>query len=129
MFNALPAFGTATASDLSPGDADTHEDFLKQLSLGGFDKVLESIGEYFEWDGLVAYHLSFMGVLHCAGGYVHHHDFSGTPDKAFNINVPLITLDGASPRLKIRTTRQEANGMGMTRRRSSLIMQGTPLGE
>jgi hypothetical protein len=95
---------------ISPGDAATHEDFLKQLSLGGFDKVLESIGEYFELDGLVAYHLSFMGVSHCTGGYVHH-NLSGTHGKAFNIIVPLITVDGATPaELKIEDTDDQTGG-------------------
>jgi hypothetical protein len=115
-----PGFWDSNMHWISPGDAATHEDFLKQLSLGGFDKVLESIGEYFELDGLVAYHLSFMAVSHCVRGYVHH-DFSGTQGKAFNIIVPLITVDGTSPELEIKDTDDQTGGYRYVYDEASII--------
>ena len=94
---------------ISPGDAESHNDFLKQLSLGGFDDVLKSIGEYYKLDGLVAYHLSFLAVSHCVRGYVHR-DFSGTGGKAFNIIIPLMVATVTSPELEIEDDHDQTGG-------------------
>jgi hypothetical protein len=45
-------------------------------------------------------------VSHCARGYVDH-DFSGTHGKAFNVILPLITVDGTSPELEIEDTDEQ----------------------
>ena len=94
---------------ISPGDENTHEAFLQQMFSGGFYGMLESIGEYFQLRGLVAYHLAFMGVSHCVRGYVHH-DFAGTNGKAFNIIIPLITVDGTGPELEIEDVDDQFGG-------------------
>lgn len=85
---------------VSPADESTHNDFLRVLGAGGFDCVLESIGNYFELEALSAYHLSFIGVSHCEKGFVHA-DVNDSGRKAFNIIIPLMLEDDAGPELEI----------------------------
>ena len=85
---------------ISPFDERTHEDYLKVLSKGGFDQVLESIGKQFGFDGLVAYHLTFIGVSHCTKGFMHH-DFEDIKGKGFNLIIPLILAKDAEPELDL----------------------------
>jgi hypothetical protein len=84
----------------SPADEEAHDDYLRALSDGGFDQVLETIGAYFGLDGLSAYHLSFIGVSHCEKGFIHA-DVSGSGRKAFNVIIPLMLADETGPELEI----------------------------
>ena len=72
----------------SPADEDAHDDYLRVLSDGGFDEVLQKVGSYFDLDALSAYHLSFIGVSHCQKGFVHA-DVNNSGRKAFNMIIPL----------------------------------------
>jgi len=83
---------------ISPGDEAAHNEYLKVLSDGGFDDVLKSIGEYFGFDGLVAYHVTIIGVSHCSRGYMHH-DFEYV--KGFNLIIPLILTNDSKPELDL----------------------------
>ena len=85
---------------ISPRDEKTQEDYLRVLSAGGFDAVLQKIGEFFKFEGLVAYHLSFLGVSYCSDGY-HHKDIGETGGKAFNLLIPLILVDGTEPEFEL----------------------------
>lgn len=85
---------------ISPSDKQTHDEYLKVLSKGGFDKALESIGTHFGFDGLSVYHLSFIGVSRCTKGYVHY-DFEEIDGKGFNLIIPLILAEDAEPELDI----------------------------
>lgn len=84
----------------SPADEEAHNDYLTVLSSGGFDQVLEAIGEHFGLDGLSAYHLSFIAVSHCEKGFIHA-DVSESGRKAFNLIIPLILSDDTGPELEI----------------------------
>jgi hypothetical protein len=85
---------------ISPFDESTHIEFLKALSKGGFDKVLDFIGNKFGFDGLVAYHLSFIGVSHCTKGYMHN-DITGVEGKGFNLIIPLMLATDSGPELEL----------------------------
>ncbi|CAB9522607.1 expressed unknown protein [Seminavis robusta] len=85
---------------VSPALESAHDDYLRVLGAGGFDQVLEAVGNYFELEALSAYHLSFIGVSHCEKGYVHA-DVSGSGRKAFNIIIPLMLESDADPELEI----------------------------
>lgn len=85
---------------LSPADETAHDDYLTILSAGGFDKVLESIGAYFNLNGLSAYHLSFIGVSQCERGFIHT-DVNDSGVMAFNLIIPLMLVEGESPELEI----------------------------
>jgi len=85
---------------VSPADESAHDDFLRVLGAGGFDRVLESVGKYFELEALSAYHLSFIGVSHCEKGFIHA-DVNDSGRKAFNIIIPLILETEAGPELEI----------------------------
>ncbi|KAI2503757.1 hypothetical protein MHU86_10738 [Fragilaria crotonensis] len=85
---------------ISPFDERTHIEFLKVLSKGGFDKVLHCIGKKFGFDGLVAYHLSFIGVSHCSKGYMHN-DITDVAGKGFNLIIPLILATDSGPELEL----------------------------
>lgn len=83
----------------SPADEAAHDDYLGVLSAGGFDKVLEKIGAYFDLEGLSAYHLSFIGVSQCEKGFIHA-DVNDSGVMAFNMIIPLI-LEDEGPELEI----------------------------
>lgn len=85
---------------ISPFNESTHIEFLNVLSKGGFDKVLDCIGKKFGFDGLVAYHLSFIGVSHCVKGYVHN-DLMDVAGKGFNLIIPLILAKDSGPELEL----------------------------
>ena len=78
----------------SPADETAHDDYLKVLSAGGFDSVLEALGTYFNLEGLSAYHLSFIGVSHCEKGFIHA-DVNNSGRKAFNMIIPLLLQEEA----------------------------------
>jgi hypothetical protein len=80
---------------ISPFDKESQDDYLKILSKAGFDKVLKGIGERFDLEGLVAYHITFIGVSRCDEGY-DHYDFTGTGDRAYNVIIPLILAANSS---------------------------------
>ena len=84
----------------SPADETAHDDYLRVLSAGGFDEVLDRIGTYFGLENLSAYHLSFIGVSHCEKGFIHA-DVNDSGRKAFNIIIPLILESDAAPELEI----------------------------
>jgi len=84
----------------SPADETANDDYLRSLSAGGFDKVLEMLGRYFHLDALSAYHLSFIGVSNCEKGFIHA-DVEKSGRKAFNMIIPLILQDEAGPELEI----------------------------
>mmetsp|Transcript_3895 Transcript_3895/g.8588 ORF Transcript_3895/g.8588 Transcript_3895/m.8588 type:complete len:345 (-) Transcript_3895:182-1216(-) len=84
---------------ISPADETAHNDYLQVLSAGGFDRVLERVGAYFDLKGLSAYHLSFIGVSHCEKGFIHA-DVNDSGRRAFNMIVPLI-LEEEGPELEI----------------------------
>ena len=83
----------------SPADETAHDDYLRVLSAGGFDQVLETVGTCFELEALSAYHLSFIGVSHCAKGFIHT-DVDNSGRKAFNMIIPLVLQD-EEPELEI----------------------------
>lgn len=84
----------------SPADETAHDDYLRVLSAGGFDEVLQKIGDYFDLEGLSAYHLSFIGVSHCEKGFIHADVFE-SGRKAFNMIIPLILEEETGPELEI----------------------------
>jgi len=85
---------------VSPADETAHDDYLRVLSAGGFDQVLERVGTYFDLDSLSAYHLSFIGVSHCEKGFIHA-DVNDSGRKAFNMIIPLILQEEEGPELEI----------------------------
>lgn len=88
---------------LSPADLTTHEDYLDALSKAGFDEVLECIGDKFDHiDGLVCFQLTFIAVSHCTEGFMHV-DFDETQNRAFNVIIPLMLVDGSAPELSIQS--------------------------
>ena len=85
---------------LSPADETAHNEYLSILGAGGFDKVLESVGTYFDLAGLSAYHLSFIGVSECEKGFIHT-DVNDSGTMAFNLIIPLYLVKGEGPELEI----------------------------
>eukprot|EP00592_Proboscia_alata_P016824 CAMPEP_0194398958 /NCGR_PEP_ID=MMETSP0174-20130528/126395_1 /TAXON_ID=216777 /ORGANISM="Proboscia alata, Strain PI-D3" /LENGTH=333 /DNA_ID=CAMNT_0039195317 /DNA_START=883 /DNA_END=1881 /DNA_ORIENTATION=- len=83
----------------SPADEEAHDDYLRVLSAGGFDEVLEGVGTYFGLEALSAYHLSFIGVSQCEKGFIHA-DVTESGTMAFNMIIPLI-LEDEGPELEI----------------------------
>jgi hypothetical protein len=73
----------------SPSDRKSVEHYLQAFGRAGFDAVLQSIGEFFGYQGLVAYHLSVIAVSHCASGSLHV-DVTGTGDRSMNVIIPLV---------------------------------------
>ncbi|KAL3793511.1 hypothetical protein HJC23_007251 [Cyclotella cryptica] len=83
---------------VSPADEKTHEEYLKVLAEGNFDLVLDAIGRYLGLEGLVAYHLTFIGVSHSEKGYIHY-DSTNTGASVYNVIIPLILEEDALPEL------------------------------
>jgi len=86
---------------ISPGDAESHEDYLRALGEGGFGDVLQSIAENLELKGLVCFHVTFIGVSKCDKGYIHY-DFTQTGGSGFNVIIPLILASDSPPELYVR---------------------------
>lgn len=74
---------------MSPSDAKSVENYLQAFGKAGFDDVLKSIGEFFGYKGLVAYHLSVIAVSNCTPGSLHV-DVTGTGDRSMNVIIPLV---------------------------------------
>jgi len=86
---------------ISPADEKTHEEYLKVLAAGNFDKVLQGIGEYLGLESLVAYHLTFIGVSHSEKGFIHR-DTHHTGASVYNVIIPLMLEDDAEPELAMQ---------------------------
>jgi hypothetical protein len=87
---------------ISPGGEDAQESYLEALGENGFDEVLEAIGNHLGFDGLVCYHLTFIGVSYSQKSYIHH-DFTQVGAKAYNVIIPLLLANETPPELDIRT--------------------------
>ena len=85
---------------LSPHAEPAHNDYLQALRLGGFDDVLRGIGSHLELDGLVAYHVTFIGVSYAHKGFLHT-DVMQTDGKAYNVIVPLLLASESGPELDV----------------------------
>ncbi|KAL3827452.1 hypothetical protein ACHAXA_003186 [Cyclostephanos tholiformis] len=96
-----PLKWTSNMHWISPADESTHEEYLDVLKRGNFNIVLDGIGKHLGFEGLVAYHLTFIGVSHSEKGFIHH-DSIGTGASVYNIIIPLILMDDATPELALR---------------------------
>jgi hypothetical protein len=88
---------------ISPGDEGAQTKYLEALGSGGFDKFLKSLGNSLGMDGLVCYHLTFIGVTYSRRSFVHY-DFKKTDGKAFNVIIPLILVNETEPELDVRSS-------------------------
>jgi hypothetical protein len=86
---------------LSPADHPAHEDYLQALSAAGFDDMLREIGKQLKFDGLVAFHVTFIAVSRATRGYLHK-DVAETDAKTYNVIVPLILAEDTGPELDIQ---------------------------
>lgn len=93
---------------LSPGDRNAQESLLQALSFAGFDDILQSIGEYFSFNGLAIYHTTFSAISHSTKGY-HHWDMRDTGAGVYNIIVPLIIPNETDPELEIKNDHGSQN--------------------
>jgi hypothetical protein len=86
----------------SPGAGPAHEHYLQALSVAGFDEVLEGVGEYLGMDGLVAFHVTFIGCSRSTKGFLHH-DVKETGAKVYNVIIPLILANETGPELDLQS--------------------------
>lgn len=88
---------------ISPGGEAAHLKYLHALSNSGFDQVLNAIGTTFGFDGLVCYHLTFIGVDYSQDSFLHY-DNKNTGGKVFNMIIPLYLADSdQSHELELRS--------------------------
>ena len=85
---------------ISPREEYAQQSYLRALSKGKFDSVLDSIGHALEMDGLFVYHITFIGVSHCTKGF-QHLDFQDTNKKAFNLIIPLVLVPESNAELEL----------------------------
>ena len=88
---------------LSANDEKAHARYMTLLAEGGFDQVLQALGEYFDLDGIDVYSVGFIGVTHCEQGFLHT-DFENVDGKAFNVLIPLQLKDGSRPEFTVMGT-------------------------
>jgi len=74
---------------VNPFDEDAYEEALSVLKKGGFDTVLNAIGNEFKSDGLMIIGIGFIVVSHHKGSN-RHADQPGTGTKMFNLLFPLL---------------------------------------
>jgi prolyl 4-hydroxylase len=98
-----PLRWTSNMHWISPADERTHEEYLDVLARGKFDVVLDAIGKHLGLEGLVAYHLTFIGVSHSEKGFMHD-DSAFTGGSVYNVIIPLILEDDATPDPPPRST-------------------------
>ena len=90
----------------SPGGGPAHEHYLQALSVAGFDEILDGIGKYLGMDGLVAFHVTFIGVSFSNKGYLHH-DVVESGAKVYNCIIPLILANDTGPELDLQEWRPD----------------------
>lgn len=88
----------------------THEDYLKVLTKGDFDWVLDSIVRYLGLKGHVTYHLTFIGVSQSVQGFVHH-KLNEMDASIYIVIIPLTLKEDANPEL-ITTDSQDGDCIG-----------------
>ena len=93
----------------SPGAGPAHEHYLQALSVAGFDEILDGIGQYLGMDGLVAFHVTFIGVSFSTRGYLHH-DVVETSGKVYNVIIPLMLANETGPELDLCGWKPDAPG-------------------
>jgi hypothetical protein len=81
---------------ISPGGPGAQDSYLEVLGESGFDDVLKAIDENLGLDGLVCYHLTFIGVSYSQKSYIHY-DFSEVDGKAYNVIIPLLLANETLP--------------------------------
>jgi hypothetical protein len=81
-------------------DELAHEDSLRALARGGFDRVLNGIGQHYGLDTLHVDSVGFVAVTNCERGYIHH-DWDNVEGKAFNFLVGIHSPDKAGAELYI----------------------------
>ena len=81
-------------------DEASYEESLDLLAKGGFDTVLDAIGNYYDLDSLMIHTPRFMAVSQCSKGYIHE-DMSQSGGKYFNILIPLLNEDDADDELLV----------------------------
>jgi hypothetical protein len=86
----------------SPGAGPAHEHYLQALSVAGFDEVLDGIGKYLNMDGLVAFHVTFIGTSFSNRGFLHF-DVKETGAKVYNVIIPLILANETGPELDLQS--------------------------
>ena len=101
-----PAIWSSNMHWISPAEDAAQQRYLRALGDGGFDQVLDAIGQHFNMDGLIAYHLTFIGVSQSQDGYIHT-DHSNTGAKAYNLIIPLELVDDAGPELNVVDSEDE----------------------
>lgn len=63
---------------------------------------MKSLGNYLGLDGLVCYHLTFIGVTYLRRSFIHY-DFKKTDGKAFNVIIPLMLANVSEPELDVQS--------------------------
>ena len=80
----------------------SHEDSLRALARGGFDAVLQGIGNRFGLETLHVYKLGFIAVTNSQGGYLHT-DYKNVGGEAFNFLVGIDSPEDGGPELIVET--------------------------
>ena len=83
---------------IDAADEAAYEEGLAILAKGGFDTVLNAVGNYFDLDSLMIHTFRFMAVSQCSEGHIHE-DTSESGGKYFNVLIPLINADDADDEL------------------------------
>jgi hypothetical protein len=87
---------------ISPGGPSAQDSYLEALGESGFDDVLKAIGEHLGLDGLVCYHLTFIGVSYSQKSEIHY-EFQEVDGKSYNVIIPLLLANETPPELDIMT--------------------------
>lgn len=102
----LPTNWDADLHYFSPADEKTYESVLATLFRGGFGTVVEAIGTHFNLDSLAVQGIGFLGVTHCTDGSIHR-DFQKLGGKAFNLLLPVHSVEGSGPELTVAGWKSE----------------------
>lgn len=86
-------------------DELAHEDSLRALAKGGFDEVLNAIGEQFNLDSLHVDSMGFVAVTNCERGFIHT-DWEEVDGRAFNFLIGIQSPAEAGPELVIESDRK-----------------------
>ncbi len=108
---------------ISPSHERIHEEYLQVLARGNFDLVLDAIGTHLGLEGLVAYHLTFIGVSYSEKGYIHR-DTHHTGGSVYNVIIPLILEDDAPPELAMTDEHEEGRQGALKYRLDAAVMMG-----
>jgi hypothetical protein len=89
--------------NIGPWNRAARTSLFRNFGSGGFDLVLESIGNHFDLESISCFLESCIGVSQAQNSFMHTDVYATGENKGFNILFPIITVNGSHPELDVQS--------------------------